>query len=289
MKSICFFSCYYTSDSLPVYVKYYLEELRRHFAEVILISNEKPLSEDDGTFLQKNNLKILQVQNEGYDFGMWYKAMQQYDISQYDRVGLVNDSCILFGKLDNYFQWLEKSKHDFAGFTNSYLHGYHVQSYFLTINKNAIPLVADYFKKAGLVKEISKVIQTYELGLSKYLMDNGMLIGAMYNVPNRGEYNYALLHAKNLIKQGFPLVKKRIITRNYSSIRWWSMVVIGFDPYPSHYVRLIKRRDKVPENLFKELFSNTSPWYIIKFSFISFFAIICRVIRITRKQKVGNS
>lgn len=283
MKSICFFSSYYEDDLLPGYVKYYLQELKRHFTEVVLMTTEKSMPDKDIAFLRENNLTLLLVQNEGYDFGMWYKAFQKYGITGYERIGFVNDSCILFGSLDGFFQWVEKENPDFAGFTDSYLLGYHLQSYFLVINKNALPLVHSYLMKKGIVKNINDVIKIYETGLSKHLKENGMKIQAMYNVPEKGEYNYALLQAKSLIKKGFPLIKKKIITRMYTSERWWSMVVIGFDPFPGHYIKLIKKQDHVRTDIFKELMDKKNLMERIKFNIVGGLASVSGVLSNKRK------
>jgi lipopolysaccharide biosynthesis protein len=284
MKSICFFCSYYTCTEIPNYVKFYLKELKRHFSEVILLTNEKDMPIEDIHFLALNNIPYKLYKNEGYDFGMWYKAFKEYDLKAYNRVGLVNDSCILFGKLDTFFQWMEEEQPDFCGYTDSYLIGYHLQSYFLVINKRAISLITEYFSIHGIKADINNVIKTYEIGLSKFLSDAGMKISAYYQIPLKGEYNYALLNAKDLIKKGFPLIKKKIITRLYSAERWWSMVVIGFDPFPSHYIKLIKAHYEVPDGMFEELTRSKGFMGSIKFNVVSVFAIVWGIFRNKRKM-----
>lgn len=281
MRSVCIFSSFFLGPDMPQYVRIYLIELKRQFSEVIFIANQITLH--DIEFLNKNKIQFIKTENEGYDFGMWYKALLTIDVSNYNRIGLVNDSCILFGSLDNYFQWLEKENPDFAGFTDSYLLGYHIQSYFIVINKKAISCALEYFMKNGIRSDIDEVIKTYEVGLSKYLADAGMNCRAKYNVPEKGEYNYALLQAKSLIKQGFPLIKKKIITRQYTSERWWSFVVVGFDPFPSHYIKLIKEKWEVPDYMFKELIINQGFFARMKFNLISLMAMIWGMIKGKRK------
>jgi len=284
MKSICFFSSYYTVENIPCYVKFYLEELKRHFTEIVFITNEKTFSQPDQLFIEKSGIQSLQVKNEGYDFGMWYKAFQKYKPENYDRVGLVNDSCILFGQLTDFFDWMDREDPDYCGYTDTYLSGYHLQSYFLVINKKAISFVEKYFTENGIKTNIKDVITTYEIGLSKYLMETGMKIDTYFKIPLQGQYSYALLHAKSLIKQGFPLVKKKIITRLYTSERWWSMVVIGFDPFPSHYIKLVKSRYKVPQGMFEELTESKGLTVSLKFNLISILAIIWGSIKNKRNM-----
>src|ERR1017187_406831 len=165
MKSICFFSSYFQQNKIPPYVKIYLEELCRHFSEVVLITNEKKLLDTEIKYLDKKNIKYLQVVNEGFDFGMWYKAMKIYDVLQYDRIGLINDSCILFKKLDETFNWVNSGDWDYCGMVDSIEYSYHIQSYFIVINKNAILPVYNYFMQNGKRKDILDVVKLYEIGL----------------------------------------------------------------------------------------------------------------------------
>jgi lipopolysaccharide biosynthesis protein len=274
MRSVCFFSSYFTEGNIPAYVKFYLKELTNHFSKIVFVTTEKEIQSVDKAFLSENKIQLQLFSNEGYDFGLWYKALKEYDLSGYDRIGLVNDSCILFGKFGSFFQWLDKESPDVAGFTDSYLLKHHLQSYFLVINKKAIPLVLAYFTKNGIVTDNAGVIETYEIGLSQYLMNNSMEIKAMYPVPGQGQYNYALMDAKKLIEQGFPLIKKKIITRGYIRERWWSMVVMGFDPFPSHYIKQIKRLYTIPADLFNGLTGKNGIASDLWFNIVSRLAII---------------
>ena len=115
MKSICFFSSYFTSDKIPYYVKYYLEELTIHFTEVILLTNPKTLEPSESIYLSEKNIQLKIYKNEGMDFGMWYKAFKEYGIENYERAGLINDSCVLYKSLQPYFDWLNNSSLDYAG------------------------------------------------------------------------------------------------------------------------------------------------------------------------------
>jgi lipopolysaccharide biosynthesis protein len=282
MRSICFFSSYYTQPNLPVYVKFYLEELTKHFSETVFITSQKEMLPQDKAFLEEKKIRLIQTANEGYDFGMWYKGMKEYNINDYDRVGLVNDSCILFGKLDTFFQWLDKENPDYCGFTDSYLMDYHIQSYFLVVNKRAIPFVLEYFNRNGIVKELSEVIKTYEVGLSKYFIDKDLKLKAFYNIPNKGEYNYALMGADGLIKLGFPMIKKKIISRGYVAERWRSMVALGFNPFPSHYIKEIKKKQTIPANLFDAVMKSKGVLGELKFYAVSLLAVLSRA----RRKKV---
>jgi lipopolysaccharide biosynthesis protein len=145
MKSICLFSSYFNQPGIPYYVKFYLEQIIPYFSETIFITNEKELDEESQYFLNVNNISLLKVDNEGWDFGMWYKAMAQLDTTHYQQIALINDSCILFKEPVAFFDWLKQSDGDVCGVTDSNAINYHLQSYFLVFNQKAIPEMVNYF------------------------------------------------------------------------------------------------------------------------------------------------
>lgn len=257
MNSICFFCSYYTSNDMPAYVKFYLKEISRHFSEVVLVTNEKEITSRDVAFLTENKIFPRPVVNDGYDFGMWYKMLGEYDVLKYDRVGLINDSCILFKSLDFVFKWLDETNADYCGLTDSYDISYHLQSYFLIINKRAIPVVLEYFRNNGIVNDFLELIKVYEVGLSTAILEAGLTVKAYYQIRKDKGENPMWLDIKNLIKKGFPLIKKKIIRREYRFANLNTLIVGGFDPYPSHYLKLIKKMTgtSFPGYIFSEIMS----------------------------------
>lgn len=287
IKSICFFCSYYSGSSLPIYVRHYLTELTRHFTEVVLLTNEKTILPADADFLQSLNIPYRLYENEGFDFGMWHKALREYDIEQYDRVGLINDSCVLFKKLDFFFEWLESENVDYAGMTDCNAIQYHIQSYFIVINKNGIAPVKEYLVRHGIFSNIKDVIKVYEVGLSQYLIGLSLKLKAYYPIQsiiplkdsgeNRKFKDKLILShqkwklsmgfigkkyignpmwyaSKELIKQGIPLIKKKILTRLYGDASLRYMMRFGFEPDPRYYIRLINKI--YPKGNIKELTSD---------------------------------
>ena len=288
MKSICFFSSYYNRENIPGYVKFYLSELIRHFSEVIFLTTEKAMLPDDLKFLHSKNISYRLYKNEGFDFGMWYKAFLEFDMKNYDRVALVNDSCILFNKLDFYFDWLNKQEIDYSGLTDCNLMSYHVQSYFIVINKRAISDTLQYFKSNGIITNIKGVIKIFEVGLTTYLVKSDMNVKVFFSFKDFsiiGDPSW--MQAKNLIKRGFPLVKKKIIIREYGDADWKGLILNGFDPVPSHYIRLIGKITGNPE-YFDSIFEEFTPKMRLldkwKFNFEYSKLRIHYFLRITRKS-----
>jgi len=281
LKSICFFSSYYNGSNIPNYVEFYLLELKKHFSEIIFITNEKQLSVADEQFFRNQNIELMNVKNEGFDFGMWYKAFQRYDVTKYDRVGLINDSSILFRNLDDFFDWTIKEPSDYCGIIDCNLHNYHVQSYFVIINKRAIPLVKDYFDRSGIITNFKQVIMVYEIGLSTYLVNAEMSVKGYFSFKDADVGNPSWMKAKDLIKNGFPLVKKKIIARNYGESDYKGLVAGGFDPYPSHYFKLIRQiigRDET-NRIFAGVTQSKGLWGEIEFHTICIIARLYGALR----------
>jgi lipopolysaccharide biosynthesis protein len=272
MKSICFFSSYFQQNQIPLYVKVYLEELSRHFSEVVLITNEKKMLNTEIQYLDKKNIKYLQVVNEGFDFGMWYKAMKVYDVLQYDRIGLINDSCILFKKLDETFKWINSGDWDYCGMVDSIEYSYHIQSYFIVINKNAILPVYNYFMQNGKRKDILDVVKLYEIGLSTYLIEKGLSLGSCFSITS--SLNPSLFCVTQLIEQGIPLIKKKIIFKSFRE-EYRDLLGKNFIIDPRYYIKLIKQKNTSAiilnlDLLIKDIVNPTFIWGIYWFKILDF-------------------
>jgi lipopolysaccharide biosynthesis protein len=247
MKSICFFSSYFEKNELPYFIKCYLIELKHHFDELVLISNDKIPGNDDMLFLSEHEIEWMPVKNEGYDFGMWYKAFKKKNISDYDRVALVNDSCILFKKLDDTMKVINSSGWDYAGLLDSDQIDYHIQSYFLVMNKQAIKYVNEYFSTHGIRQDIDDVIKTYEIGLTPFLLSKQMKIGSVYSHTVCGpNLNPSFYGVEALIRSGFPMIKKKIIFGNYKRGEISNLGMGRFKFSPSYYLNLVKKYTKDP-------------------------------------------
>jgi hypothetical protein len=237
MKSICFFCSYSTSPDIANYIQYYVKELTRHFSRVIFITNERTLTPSSLNFLTTSGTELFFVANEGYDFGMWYKAMLKYDVEQFDRVGLVNDSCILFKPLDAYFNWLNTQDLDYAGMVDSIEFVYHIQSFFLILNKKAIEPTLGFFKENGLHNDREDVIKTYELGLCQYMQQQGLKVGVWQKTQGANPSLYA---AEKMIQNGYPLIKKKILFNSFSPIEYNIIKRHTLHHNPNHYISIIK-------------------------------------------------
>jgi lipopolysaccharide biosynthesis protein len=239
MKNLCIFIHYKNSASLPVYVQIYVNELTKHFDEVVIVHNEPLFAANETSF--NKNISFVAFPKEGYDFGLFYKYFSQIEHSQYHQIACVNDSNVLFNELLPVFSWSKEQDLDFWGLIDSnekpwfstHKNNYHIQSHFLVFNKRAIFALIDFFSITNIDLIYSEkdprklrrlVIDKWEIGLSCYLLECGMtgksFIDSNSFLKQNNVRKPANLGHKFYIKlaeAGLPVIKKKVIL-NHSRI-----------------------------------------------------------------------
>lgn len=185
-------------------------QLKNHFDEVIFLTNTRELDNESTQFLFYNNIELKQVINIGLYFGMYWNIITDLDMSLYQSLALVDDSCYLFKELDNFFAWYEDADLDVAGFTDCYIFNHHIQSYFLIYSKDTLEHIKEYFIKFDVINNRQEVINTYEVGLCNHLIDKSFKIGAMYPNSAKDNVNRMLDDVQNLLLEGIPVIKRKI-------------------------------------------------------------------------------
>jgi len=232
-KSICIFTHFSELPHIPQYVLVYVNELSKYFDEVIIAANQRNFKNSQHHGFNRN-VTIQFFENEGYDLGMFYKVFQLINPAEYHKIACVNDSNILFNKLQPIFEWSQKSESDFWGLIDSnekpwfstYPENYHIQSHFIVFNESAIKYLPAFFENIDIQhilneKDIKKlrrlVIDRWEIGLSQFLLNKGLKSNSLVNSvsflakhKSKGK-NITHSHYKELIKEGYPLIKKKII------------------------------------------------------------------------------
>jgi hypothetical protein len=233
MKSLCFFISYTESNhtaDLP-----YIKELHRHFDEVVVITN---------VGMDNNDYKYMILPNMGYDFGFLYRALEATDLSGVRVLGFINNSNILLSdrNLDGFFSWCRSNNSNFFGITDSNEaprgikpnESYHIQSHFLVFENEAINLLTDFFeeinfKKLFAIKNQKKlrkaIIKQCEIGLSQYMIKKGQRPISWFRAekmnPRYSRSVHTNIHVmlwEELIKEGYPLMKKKIVTGDWDSL-----------------------------------------------------------------------
>lgn len=230
-KKLCIFLHYFSEGYFPVYVQYYVNELYLYFDEVKIVTNNRKIVRRPE--IMNEGISIQYVENEGYDFGMFYKAFQTNNPIDYNQIACINDSNILFGDLKTFFKWGINQQVDFWGLVDSYeapwfsshRNNYHIQSHFLVFNEKAINSLPSFFNNLDLkniytekdTKKLRRyIVDKWEIGLSQFLFDKGFksatffdseVLLTKYKVKGKN-----ITHSlyQELIKEGYPLLKKKV-------------------------------------------------------------------------------
>jgi len=183
-----------------------------------MITNNRDIIKSDLTFLNRIGVGVLRVENEGLDFGMWYKGLNEIEIDNYDQVAFINDSCILFDRngLRHILDWVDKNDIEYCGLTDSNQIDYHIQSYFTIAKSSIFQYIKNYYSDNGIINDDSRnIIEVYEIGISKYLIEKGVKIGSYFTHKDYTSPNISIMESVKLIKNGCPLIKKKLLRNSF--------------------------------------------------------------------------
>lgn len=257
---LCLFSSYFTTPALPPYVRYWLTELRNHCDRVVLLTNDdKTLDDESLAWLNAHAVELLPVRNEGFDFGMWQKALRQIDTAGCEGLVLANDSCILYAPLDEFFAWVDASGLDVGGMLESQAYTRHLQSFLLVFRHKAVVHARDFILARPVEgMAYDQIVGTFELGLSRSMLAAGFRFGAQF--PTRPRHpldDPSYFFADELVDAGLPLVKKKLVSRQGPGGAIRRAVDEGRDPAPEAVLARIRERHGLSGARMQELFGET--------------------------------
>lgn len=286
-NSLCVFIHFEKTGFIPKYVEMYVNELSLHFTEVIFVQNKREFQVDLPHF--RKNVSIQFVVNEGYDLGMFYKAFKTINHSDYKHIACINDSNILIKGLAPVFSWSAKQKCDFWGLIDSYekpwfsthANNYHLQSHFVVFNEKAIALLPGFFEKINVefimkekdIKQLRRtVINEWEIGLTQYFIQNNLkpasyICSKSFSEKlNSGKVkNVTLRFFPQLIKSGYPLLKKKVIfNRTWKEkLRFqpsWESLIMKFGQQDWEIKRMIEDLVRTKKGSVKKYNNSTLEW-----------------------------
>lgn len=164
-----------------------LKELRSRGFNILLISNAA-LSEDFETWLTSRVDGLIVRDNIGRDLGA-YKAgflyLHDYGyLNQIDHLLFINDT-ILFPVIDADHFWSEIFSIDAnaVGAFESFCSGYHLQSFFILLNKPLIEseCLYEFWKNYQSWNSRKHAVYAGEIGFSKHLKARGVSMAAYVN------------------------------------------------------------------------------------------------------------
>ncbi len=188
MKRIAIFVHFDIHDKVDDYVVFYLKSLKKAVDDIVFVSASK-LDEKELLKVKPYAIHSIVRENIGYDFASYRDGFaylkQQNILKNYDEVVFCNDSAYGgFHSFKNMFKAMEERKCDFWGLTDTYMHDYHLQSYFLVFRKSVFlsEVFDNFIKSVTVQKTKDDVIQKYEVGLSSMLFKNGFKSSSFIDV-----------------------------------------------------------------------------------------------------------
>jgi rhamnosyltransferase len=168
-------------DRLRPFVVELLRELRTVCDEVVLGSTAR-LSESELARAAPHASLAFVRENVGYDFATWRDALERVDLAGVDELVLCNSS--VFGPvfpLRRAFERMASVECDAWGMTDNDQHEWHLQSYFVVLRRRVVtsPLVRAFFASVLPYRDKLQIIRSYEIGLSRLLIDHGFTLRAL--------------------------------------------------------------------------------------------------------------
>ncbi len=192
-RQVAVFAHFDPTDTIHPVVRHHLTALAEAGFATIVSSACENLADDAVAAIGPEVAAVIRRVNRGYDFGSWCVGLTRFR----DRLGacrrllLVNDS--VYGPLKPIAPMVERmaGDYDMWGLTDNYNGGWHLQSYFLMLERPVID--SDWFwafwDRFQFLERKDSVIEAYERGFSRQALAAGLRIGVV------GEYFRAVAAA----------------------------------------------------------------------------------------------
>lgn len=222
MKRLLCYAHFDGNGQVKPFVKHALNAMQPHCLKTIFVSNSA-IADDDRVELLSVCSDVLVNDNTGYDFYMWKLALEKADLSLYDEVVLMNSS--IYGPVSDIgaaFNDMAELECDFWGITECFQMQPHIQSYFLVFRRRVLESQVFRHFWDGVLPYTNKlqVIQSYEVGLTQWLVETGFNPGVLCSFEELGRYcqtagkrlrkkdNASVKHALELLSIGNPFLKR---------------------------------------------------------------------------------
>lgn len=240
---IALYASYQTGEEIPGYVRYALAHLAKTDFKVVLLTNERTLSQASYEFLADNNIELFLTQNHGFDFGMWKRYLHMQAISNsenenIERLLLINDSMVYYqDKFEEYFEQAEKSHADVVSLTSNDEFAPHLQSFFLYMKPAALGVFFMHLFETPEQENFYDVTRRLEVALSEKFGEADVKMESLYHTERPVFFAY-----KELIEQGAGFVKRKLLQRRFSYEEKKHFVRYhAYDALNENYLALIKK------------------------------------------------
>jgi len=177
-SSICILAHYDRDNLVDDYVVQYLSALVDAGCDIVFVSTAKP-GDRQIEKIVPFCVDIIVRPNLGYDFGSYRTGLEYVHgrLANYSRVILANDS--VYGPLYSLRHILDdmsSTRSDVWSITDSWEHGYHLQSYFLVIRDSVFTddRFWQFVYRIGYLHRTKRsVIRDYEVKLTRHMLRLG--------------------------------------------------------------------------------------------------------------------
>jgi rhamnosyltransferase len=284
MRRLALFAHYDAGGRVRRFIEHHLGELRTVCDQIAFVSTA-PLSAKELEKVAPYCATAKTKANFGFDFGMWRDALEGVDLEEWDEVIVTNSS--IFGPvypLRDVFERMDRVECDAWGMTDNLEIAWHLQSYFLVFRKSVLraPVFRQFFRGILPYTDKDQLIRSYEVGLSRLLLDQGFTLRAMVGqndfhgsvLPPRmaladvrawwstvarraglspEPMNLTTTQPIELLRAGMPFVKIELLRDNPRSIPLEPVLreiaTTGFDMSLIEFDRPFKARGLTPERL----------------------------------------
>lgn len=216
------YASYQTGGVLPGYVKYALLRLAK-LGSVTLLTNERVLEHSELKLLEQNGIELFMTENRGFDFGMWRRYLERFDI-QDSRLVVLNDSVVYFRDcFKDFFDRAEKSSADAVSLTANNEVLPHLQSFFLYLKDDAVKTFCEHLLNTSEQLNFYGVVRNLEIPFLKKLQDAGMSGEALF--PTKTD---ALFCFPELIAGGCGFIKRKLLQRRFGFMEQQHFAKAGY-------------------------------------------------------------
>ncbi|MBO9655026.1 MAG: hypothetical protein J7562_11905 [Agrobacterium tumefaciens] len=160
-------------------------------------------------------------ENSGYDFALWATALKTFpDLWNANSLLMANDSVFVAeDRLPRIIDELKRSAFDVTGLTGCEMENFHLQSFFIRLNRTAIenPAVRKSWEQVVSWKDKFRIISAYEVALTAKYESAGLRCGALFD-PGRTlggrRINPSIDLWREILQQGYPFVKIQLLRDN---------------------------------------------------------------------------
>jgi glycosyltransferase involved in cell wall biosynthesis len=192
-KTITFFSHYDKDKLIDGYVVEYLKRISI-FSDIVFVSTSCDPSDNNLSEISNYVNYVIIKENIGYDFGAWRTGLVHFyeNLSEIDNVIICNDS--VYGPMSSNFDpvsILDSRNLDVVAITDSFEIQYHLQSYFIAMNKDVF--MSQDFRRfwfdMKIYEDKTTLILNHELGFSRMLEGLNVRLGAIASAKEIGYVN----------------------------------------------------------------------------------------------------